>query len=66
MTLPTLGAVRENANYTPSSNNNSNTTIIHVHEGAVPVDARNMTDREAQGVVIAAFESIGKPTPGGN
>ena len=67
MTLPTLGAVRENANYTPSSTNNGNTTIIHVHEGAVPVDARNMTDKEAQGVVIAAFESIGKtPTPGGN
>ena len=65
MTLPTLGAVRQNANYVPSTTTNSNITMIHVHEGAVPVDARNMTDKEAQGVVIAAFESIGKAAPGG-
>ena len=65
MTLPTLGAVRQNANYVPSTTSNSNVTIINVQEGAVPVDARNMTDKEAQGVVIAAFESLGKTTPGG-
>ena len=59
MSLSTLGVVKDNANYTPTSTTH-NMTIVHVHEGAVPVDARNMTKREAQGVVTLALESIGK------
>ena len=55
-----LGTVRQNVNYTPTTPNNGNVTIVHVHENAVPIDARNMTKREAQGVVTLAFESIGK------
>lgn len=67
MSLSTLGMARNNANYTPVNANHGNTTIVHVHEGAVPVDARNMTEKEAQGVVTLAFESIGKnPTGVGN
>lgn len=64
MNLSTLGAARNNANYTPTSPNNGNTTIVHVHEGAVPVDARDMTEKEAQGVVTLAFESIAKNPEG--
>lgn len=58
-----LGAVRQNANYTPI-NQTSNMTIVHVHENAVPIDARNMTKREAQGVITLAFESIGEDPQG--
>ena len=64
MNLSTLGVARNNANYTPISPNNGNTTIVHVHEGAVPVDARDMTEKEAQGVVTLAFESIAKNPEG--
>lgn len=64
MNLSTLGVARNNANYTPTSPNNGNTTIVHVHEGAVPVDARDMTEKEAQGVVTLAFESIAKNPEG--
>lgn len=64
MNLSTLGVARNNANYTPMNANTGNTTIVHVHEGAVPVDARNMTEKEAQGVVTLAFESIGKDPTG--
>ena len=64
-TIPALGAVRQNATYSPRSTTNQNMTVVHVHEGAVPVDARNMTNKEAQGVMIAAFESLGKTPSGG-
>ena len=37
---------------------NGNVTIVHVHENAVPVDARNMTQQEAQGVITLALENI--------
>lgn len=59
-----LGAVRQNANYTPITQT-SNMTIIHVHENAVPIDARNMTKDEATGVVTLAFENIGRNNPQG-
>ena len=65
MNLSTANTVRQNATYSPNTRPYGNTTIVHVHEGAVPVDARDMTEKEAQGVVIAAFESLGKTTPGG-
>ena len=54
-----LTAVRQNANYTPT-NTVRNMTIVHVHENAVPIDARNMTKDEATGVVTLAFENIGR------
>jgi hypothetical protein len=67
MNLPTVNTVRDNANYNSRNRPYGNTTIVHVHEGAVPVDARNMTEKEAQGVVTLAFESIGQnPTGVGN
>ena len=58
MSLSSMGAVRQNSNYTPSTMRSGNVTIVHVHEGAVPVDARNMTEKEAQGVVTLALENI--------
>ena len=64
MNLSTANTVRENANYSPNTRPYGNTTIVHVHEGAVPVDARDMTEKEAQGVVTLAFESIGKDPAG--
>lgn len=59
-----LGTLRDNSTYTPKNSNQGNVTIVHVHENAVPVDARNMTKREAQSVVTLAFESIGKNPEG--
>ena len=59
-----LGTVRQNANYTPT-NQTSNMTIVHVHENAVPIDARNMTKDEATGVVTLAFENLGRNNPQG-
>ena len=57
MDIRTLGAIRQNSDYIPSLSTH-NMTIVHVHEGAVPVDARNMTEKEAQGVVTLALENI--------
>ena len=64
MNLSTIGVMRDNANYTPTTSTGRNITIVNVHEGAVPVDARNMTEKEAQGVVTLAFESIAKNPEG--
>ena len=58
MSMASIGAVRQNSNYTPGSATTSNMTIIHVHENAVPVDARNMTRDEARGVVTFALEDL--------
>ena len=43
----------------------SSTTVI-VQEGAIPVDARNMTSKEARQLLILAFESLDlyNPNPG--
>ena len=60
MTMANMGTVRQNSNYTPNNVNGSNITIVHIHEGAVPIDARNMTKREAQGMITFAFEDIGR------
>ena len=64
MSMASIGAVRDNANYTPRGMANGNVTIVNIHEGAAPIDARNMTKREAQGVITLAFESIGKNPTG--
>ena len=59
-----LGTVRENANYTPTNTTGGNNIyIVNFNKGAFDVDARNFTDKEAQGILITAFESIYDPTP---
>ena len=55
-----------NPTYTQNSNSQSKTVVLH--EGALQVDARNLTTHEAKQVVIGAFESItqkGTTTSGG-
>lgn len=56
--LSEYNSMRSNSQYVPSNESNKRVTIVNVNEGAVPVDARNMTKQEAQGVVTLAFESI--------
>ena len=60
-----LTTIRENANYTPNTSNQGAIYIVNFNEGAFDVDARNFTDKEAQGIIITAFESIDDPTTGG-
>ncbi len=55
-----------NPTYTQNTNSQSKTVVLH--EGALQVDARNLTTHEAKQVVIGAFESItqkGTTTTGG-
>ena len=61
MRLSTLGVVRENGEYSVNGMRSGNVTIVHVHEGAIPVDARDMTAQEAQSVVTLALESLQDP-----
>ena len=56
--LSSMGVARQNTNYTPIVGGNKSITIVHVHEGAAPIDARNLTKREAQGMITFAFEDI--------
>ena len=56
MSLPTVNSIRENANYTPNTTATGNTTIIHVHE--MPLNAHNLTAKEATSVVITALETL--------
>ena len=58
MNLPTVNSIRENANYTPNTISNGNTTIVHVHENAMPLNAHNLTAKEATSVVITALETL--------
>lgn len=58
-----LGTVRQNANYTPNTSSNGNTTIIYVEKGAMPLNAHNLTAKEATSVVITAFETLGDNNP---
>ena len=61
-----LNTVRDNAYYTPNTTSRGNTVyIVNFNDGAFDVDARNFTDKEAQSIIITAFESIDEPTPGG-
>lgn len=61
-----LATVRDNAYYTPNTTSRGNTVyIVNFNDGAFDVDARNFTDKEAQSIIITAFESIDEPTPGG-
>ena len=53
-----VGTIRQNSSYTPTNRTMGNMTVVHVHEGAVPVDARNMTEKQAQRIVTLAFESL--------
>jgi len=52
-----IGSLRTVLSQVPEKTSNSNVTII-VAEGAVPIDARNMTKKEAQGIMITALESL--------
>lgn len=58
MGLSTMNTVRQNANYTPNTTANSNTTIVHVHENAMPLNAHNLTAKEAVSVVTLALEEL--------
>lgn len=58
-----LDTIRQNSNYNPNYSN-THTTIVYVQSGAIPIDARNMTESEAVGVVVTAFEEI-FDSPGG-
>lgn len=61
-----LATVRDNAYYTPNTTSRGNTVyIVNFNDGAFDVDARNFTDKEAQSIIITAFESIDEPAPGG-
>lgn len=53
-----LTSMRQNIGYTPSTMGAGNTTIVYVQKGAIPIDARDMTQKEAQSVVTLALESI--------
>ena len=65
MSLSTLGVARQNTSYAPINSGNRNVTIVHVHENAIPVDARNMTKQEAQGVLTLSLENLFKNPEGG-
>lgn len=52
-----IGSLQTMLSKVPEKTSNSNVTII-VAEGAVPIDARNMTKKEAQGIMITALESL--------
>lgn len=58
MSLNSVGVMRDNNNYSPTNSNGSKLVIINFQEGAVPVDARNMTQKEAQGILLTAIESV--------
>jgi len=60
-----MDTVVNNANYTPTSaNTGGKVFIVNFNQGAFDVDARNFTDKEAQGIIITAFESFDEPTGG--
>ena len=57
MSLPTVKAIRESSNYTPiTSMTGGNTRVVHVHN--MPLNAHNLTAKEATGVVITALETL--------
>ena len=47
----------------PKGNMNNNSTTIIFNEGAMPIDARNMTSYEAKQWLILALESLGVDLP---
>ncbi len=52
-----IGALETTISQAPRGDN-SKTVIIEVHEGAVSVDARNKTEKEARGILTLALESL--------
>ena len=52
-----MGSLQTMLSQAPTASSSNNVTII-VAEGAVPIDARNMTKKEAQGIMITALESL--------
>ena len=47
------------ANFTPH-NTQVHTTTLHIHEGAVQLDARNLTTKESKQVMTNALEGLGE------
>lgn len=52
-----IGALETTTSQAPIGDNRK-TVIIEVHEGAVSVDARNKTEKEARGIMTLALESL--------
>ena len=65
LSIDQVTRLRDDRNYTPTNNQKGITYIAKFEKGAFDVDARNFTDKEAQGIVITAFESM-NPTPTNN
>ncbi len=57
-TLGDIETIQDTGENYINTTGNTNTTIINVSPGAVPVDARNMTQKESQQIMIQAFESL--------
>ena len=57
LTANHIGALQTTVSKAPDKSDNRPVTII-VEEGAVPIDARNHTTKEAQALMITAFEGM--------
>lgn len=60
-----LGTLRQNAQFNPNYGGGNAPVVVNFNEGAFDVDARNFTDKEAQGILITAFESVSDVPTGG-
>lgn len=57
LTAEYINALKTTSSKSPDNTSNKSVTII-VQEGAVAVDARNKTEREARGILTIALESL--------
>lgn len=62
-TMDSLSSLETMSSQVSPSTNNSNQTTIIFNEGAMPIDARNMTSYEAKQWLILALESLGVDLP---
>ena len=53
-----LNAYRLGANYNPTTQGNGNNTTIIIGEGAIQLDARNLTTKESKQVLINALQGL--------
>lgn len=53
-----LNAYRLGANYNPTNQGNGNNTTIIIGEGAIQLDARNLTTKESKQVLINALQGL--------
>ena len=55
----TLNTIHDLSNSRPTESlTKSNVTQLHIHEGAVQLDARNLTDKECKQIMITGLESL--------